>query len=374
MFNFSEGNSFEDILKRRLDDISDSLDKRQGSIIYDAIAPFAAEIAQMYIALDVFAEQTYLLTATGENLDNRVADYGLTRIQATKSQRLGTFTTSEDIPQAMTIAIGTRFSIPNEYGGYNYKVIQATNTVGTYILECETAGTVGNQYFGTLLPLESVNNLGTATLIDIYTAGEDVETDERLRERAVAKVGETPFGGNIADYKQYVESQNGVGACLVIPVWNGGGTVKIVLITSSYEIPTETLINNIQTLLDPVANHGEGLGKAPIGHTVTVVAPTAYELSIEFDLTFDSSYTLESLTPQIENAIGNYIKEVQKQWANNSSVTIYISRLISAIISVQGVTNVENLTINEQNNNVVIDVTSSGNPYPVLKEVVINED
>lgn len=373
MFNLSQNNTFEDILKRCLNDIDNSLDKRQGAIIYDALAPFAAELAQAYIALDVFSEQTYLGTATGENLDNRVADYGLTRIAATKAQRLATFVTADETPVAMTIDIGARFSIPNENGGYNFKVIAETNTTGTYILECETAGTVGNEYTGVLLPLTSINNLGTATLTTVYIAGEDIETDESLRNRAIAKVSQTPFGGNVADYKQFVEAQDGIGACLVIPVWDGGGTVKLVIITSSYGIPTEAKINEIQTLVDPTQNHGQGLGKAPIGHVVTVVAPTAYELTIEADISFQNSYTLESLTPLIEQAIANYIKQVQIEWANNTTVTIYISRLIGAIISVEGVTNVENLTVNNSTSNVTIDVTSTGNPYPIIKEVIINE-
>ena len=373
MFNLSQDNTFEAILQRALDRIDDSLDKREGSIIYDALAPFAAELAQAYIALDIYSEQTYLGTATGQNLDNRAADYGLIRIQATKSQRLAEFTTADDEPVPMTITIGTRFSIPNEYGGYNYKVIQATSTAGTYILECEIAGTVGNEYTGTLLPLESVNNLGTATLTDVYIAGEDTETDNSLRQRAINKISQTPFGGNQADYKQFVESQDGIGACLVIPIWNGGGTVKLVIITSSYEIPTQAKINEIQELVDPTQNQGEGLGKAPIGHVVTVTGPTAYELTIEADISFESTYTLESLQTEIEEAVANYIRQVQVQWANNTSITIYISRLIGAIINVPGITNVENLTVNGDTENITIDVTSTGNPFPVIEEVIINE-
>lgn len=373
MFNLSENNTFEDILQRALDRIPNSLDKRQGSIIYDALAPFAAELAQAYISLDIYSEQTYLATATGENLDNRVADYGLTRIVATKSQRLATFVTADDVPVPMTIDINTRFSIPNEYGGYNFKVIASTVTSGTYILECETAGTVGNEYTGILLPLTSINNLGVATLTDVYIAGEDTESDDSLRQRAIAKISQTPFGGNIADYKQFVESQDGIGACLVIPIWNGGGTVKLVIITSSYEIPTTAKINEIQELVDPTQNQGQGLGKAPIGHVVTVVAPTAYNLSISADISIESSYTLAGLQSEIESAVSNYIRQVQMQWANNTSITIYISRLIGAIINVPGVTNVENLTINGSSSNITIDTTSSGNPYPVIEEVIIDE-
>ena len=191
MFNFSEGNSFDDILERCLARISDTLDKRQGSIIYDAIAPVCAELAQCYIALDVYADQTYLLNAVDDNLDNRVADYGLTRIQATKAQKIGEFTDVNDNP--MTIDLNTRFSIPNEYGGYNYTVISELAT-GRYVLECETPGTVGNEYYGMILPLQYINNLGSANLTDIYIAGEDVEDDDRLRQRAITKLSETPFG------------------------------------------------------------------------------------------------------------------------------------------------------------------------------------
>ena len=74
MCNYSENNDFDSILQRLLNNVSDELDKRQGSIIYDALAPAAAELAQAYIALDVYTDQTYLATAVGENLDNRVAD------------------------------------------------------------------------------------------------------------------------------------------------------------------------------------------------------------------------------------------------------------------------------------------------------------
>ena len=190
MFNFSQGNSFEEILTRCLARVSDTIDKRQGSIIYDAIAPACAELAQCYISLDVYANQTYLATCTGKNLDNLVANYGIERTEATYAKRNAEIRDIND--NFMTIATGTRFSVPNEYGGYNFTVIEEIST-GNYILECETVGIVGNQYSGTLLPLESINNLGSATLTDVYIAGEDKESDEDLRQRAIEKITETPF-------------------------------------------------------------------------------------------------------------------------------------------------------------------------------------
>jgi len=371
MFNFSEGNSFDEILERCLATIPDNLDKREGSIIYDALAPACAELAQLYIALDVYADQTYLLNATGDNLDNKVVDYGLSRNPATYAQRICTIVDINNQP--MQVDIGTRFSIPNEYGGYNYAITQEYEADGQYILQCETAGMVGNEYFGTLLPLESINNLGQATLGDIYIAGEDEESDDALRERAVEKLTEIPFGGNVADYKEYIEDIDGIGACLVVPVWNGGGTVKLAIVTNSYTIPTATIINQIQELVDPVQNQGQGLGKAPIGHTVTVVAPAAYNIEVEATIELEESYTLLTLESEIEDAISGYINEVQHEWADSTTLSIYRAKLIAAILSVKGVANVPTLTINNQSSDVVIDVTSTDNPFPVLTGVVINE-
>lgn len=42
----------------------------------------------------------------------------------------------------------------------------------------------------------------------------------------------------------------------VYPVWNGGGTVKVVFITSEYKLPSSEMIDTVQTIVDPVQNQG----------------------------------------------------------------------------------------------------------------------
>ena len=368
---YSDNNTFEDILKRMLARVPDTLDKRQGSIIYDALAPAAAELAQCYISLDVFLDQTYLENAVGDNLDNRVADYGISRTSATYAQRIGIFKNSDN--NLMSISIGSRFGIPNVNGGYNYTVTSEIE-LGKYILTCETTGTIGNEYFGELLPITSINNLGSATLEDIYIAGEDAETDESLRLRTINKLRETPFGGNIAEYKQYVEGLDGIGACLVIPIWNGGGTVKILPITNSYEIPTDARINEIQTALDPTQNSGKGYGIAPIGHVVTVTAPTKLDINISATVQVDENNTLDGLKEKIEQSLKEYIQEIQVEWDTNEELTLYISRMIASILMVKGVTNVENLKINDSTDNLTIRPKESPNNFPMLGEVTLNEN
>jgi uncharacterized phage protein gp47/JayE len=370
MSNYSDGNSFEDILARCLARVDAGLDKRMGSIIYDALAPACAELAQCYIALDVYSDQTYLLKAVGENLDNRVVDYGLTRLEATYAQRV--ITVYDVNGSLMHIDIGTRFSIPNAYGGYNFRIIEEVSQ-GNYIAECETAGAVGNDYVGELLPLMSINNLGTATITTVYKPGEDAETDDELRKRAIAKINQEAFAGNKAAYKSMVIDIDGVENVKVFPVWNGGGTVKLAIIATDNTIPSQAFIDNLQTLIDPVQNQGQGIGLAPIGHTVTVVAPDELDIDIEATITIDDEYTIEQLQSSIEANIQKYITEVQNLFSEQDQLIIYTSRVIAAILGVTQVKNVSNLTINGEITDLVINLSGTNVKFPMLNEVVLHE-
>ena len=48
--------TYEDIMDRMLERVPDEFDKREGSVIYDALAPAAVELMQMYIELDAILQ------------------------------------------------------------------------------------------------------------------------------------------------------------------------------------------------------------------------------------------------------------------------------------------------------------------------------
>ena len=364
-------NDYTSILKRLLDNVDDTLDKRQGSIIYDALAPAAMELAQCYASLEIYKEQTYLKTATGDNLDNRVADYGLTRNPATNAIRLANIYNNDGI--LYDIEIGSRFSIPEDYGGYNFTIIEKMET-GKFKIQCETPGSVGNEYIGVLLPLYNINGLGRAEIYGTFEAGEDIETDESLRKRAINKLNKDAFGGNQADYRRYLETINGIGGAKIFPVWNGGGTVKISIISSDFDIPSEEFITEVQDIIDPIPNQAQGFGMAPIGHTVTAVAPTEISINISANVTLLSDYELQNLEQDIKNQIETYINNVQKSWEDSSKLTIYISRIIASILDVQGVDNVSDVTINEESKDLVLEETALNQQFPKIGVVNINEN
>ena len=229
--------SYEEILSRMLARVSDELDKRQGSVIYDALAPAAAELAELYIELTIYMEQTFLTTATGTNLDNRGADYGMVRDEASASIRLGIMKNNND--ELIDIPIGSRFSVPE--ANVTYEAIEKID-VGNYKLQCEQLGTIGDEYSGNLLPIYLVPNLTSATISTIIVPGQDTETDSSFRERIINRINQRPFAGNKSSYLEYVNDIEGVGGCKVFPVWNGGGTVKVSVVDSNFDIPTSEFI------------------------------------------------------------------------------------------------------------------------------------
>ena len=54
-----EDKTYEAILQEKLARVASSLDKREGSIIFDALAPNSLESAMIYVALDTVLNETF---------------------------------------------------------------------------------------------------------------------------------------------------------------------------------------------------------------------------------------------------------------------------------------------------------------------------
>lgn len=358
-----EANTEEVILKRMMDRISNDLDKREGSIVYNAIAPAAQEVAKLYSDLDMFLGFIFASPDMPEEfLDLKVAEEGLKRDAATPSIKKGYFYNQDN--QFINVDIGSRFSIEN----LDFVVIEKIST-GIYKMKCESVGSNSNYITGQLIPIEYIEGLAVATLGELLIPGEDKEGNFSLYNRYVEHLNEKPFGGNIADYKINIKSIDGVGDLKVYPIWNGGGTVKIVFIDSDYNVPTQELVDNVQTTLDPVPNQGKGLGLAPVGHVVTVEGALKEDISISTELLLKRGTTVGQVQEDINKVLNNYLSEIRKQWALEDYTIIRISQIEARILGVEGVADLFNTKINLINENLSL----QPNQVPILKEVILSE-
>jgi uncharacterized phage protein gp47/JayE len=372
----------EVLTQAKLDLVDNSLDKRQGSVIYDALAPNSVELAQAYSNLKGFAQDTFMITATNrEAVIYRAAEAGILPYEATQSKRLGIFTDINDT--AITIPLGTQFSTINETVPV-YFTVTAVHTIddiainGSYVLTCNDYGTIGNNYTGNILPTGfGVNNLKTADISDILIPAIDNESIDSIKTRYFEKLNVEPFGGNIADYKQNILAISGVGGVQIYPTWNGGGTVKCSIINSLWAVPSELLIDTIQTTIDPEVNSGIGLGLAPIGAVVTITSCSELTVNISATITLLGGYTVNAVKPLIQTIIEDYFITLRQQWDDMDvngeySLSVFLAQISAKILSIVGVTNVTNILLNGSAADITLTQNSTTQQIPKIGTLTIN--
>lgn len=377
-----ENETYEVILERMLDRVSDQLDKRPSSLIYDTHSSTAIELQILYIELEYLIKNSYGDTAAREFLVMLCKDRGITPESATNAVLKGEFT-----PTDIDVT-GQRFNI----GSLNYVVTEQI-APGQYQVMCETAGVIGNQYLGQMIPMEYIDGLETATLTEVLVPGEDEEETEALRQRYFDSFNEQAFGGNRAAYLEAVRKIDGVGDVKVTRVWNGdirpaemipgikvqtwyesikdtldaevrawlktvyeaakekkltvGGTVLVTVVNSlDYGEASNVLLESIQTELDPVQNAGEGYGLAPIGHVVSVKSAETVAVYVTTTVTFEEGSNWTNTKAAIEEVIEAYLLELRQEWAESSYLIVRVSQLETRILGVKGVIDIINTKIN----------------------------
>jgi uncharacterized phage protein gp47/JayE len=332
--------TYEEILQGMLDKVPSNVDKREGSIIYDALAPCAYFLAQQQFQLDNFVELVFADTAVDEYLDTAVSDFGLTRKAATAAIRQVTTSTA--------ISIGTVWGI-NEL---TYTITELITT-NQYKAKCNTAGTIGNQYTGALSPISNVTGV-TATLGDVLTAGTDKETDDALRARLYNKVRMPATSGNAYQYKQWALEVPGVGDAKVFPLDSGPGTVTVLVVDDNKAI--------VGGLPEIVAEYIETV--RPIGATVTVASPTAKQISVTASLILDGSKTIDEVKMAFNAALESFLSDTVF-----TTYSISYAKLGGLLLDTVGVEDYNSLTINSGTGNVTI----GSKEIPVKGTVTLTE-
>ena len=368
--------TYQNILTQMLDQVPATFDKRDTSHIPTALGHAAYALEGYYISLNQVQLAAYVQTATGQALDYLAVIAGLTRYPASAAVRLGIFD--------MAVPIGSRYSTINGADSINFQATAATTgeTEGDYYyqLTAETPGSIGNEYTGPILPITAIPGLNSAQITDILVPGDDEESDEDFRARIIEALNDRPFGGNIASYRTYIMAIDGVGAVQVYPTWNGGGTVNCSVLGADFLPASPTLIENVQNAVDPPPNQGLGLGTAPIGAQVTIVAPDTLTVNVSATLQLASGYAIGQVQTPIQQAIENYMLSVRQEWAtpvNTTSVeyqaNVYVARIVAAIVSVPGVINATNVQLNGGTADLILTETGATQQVPITGTVTLSE-
>lgn len=362
---------YDDITLQKIQDdllntVRDDMDKRPSSLIYAVCAAAAPYFAQMYLELDYVLAQAFASTADREHLIMRAKEASIAIKGATYTQVKGKF--NLDLP------LGTRFvALDTPYKFYSVEPCTLADDGFYYAqLTCETAGVLQDESFvGACTPIDvsgdvqEIKGLTTCEIVSIISRGEDEEDTETFRQRYFIENRWEHYGGNIADYEIMMSREMGVGAVKVIPVWNGGGTVKLVLVDSTFRPCSAEFIAQIKETVDPESFEGEGRGKAPIDHTVTIESAEGVNVDVGLTLTYQDGQSWVTLGERIKEAIENYFDSVRKKWKTSSELIIRVSHIESAILDIEGVLDVTGTTLNGKSENFTVGEYS----LPMLGEV-----
>lgn len=399
-----EDRTYENLLSSALDRVGPTLDKREGSMLYNGVAPAMAELAQLYIGLDFVFTATYIATAPRDYLIERAKDRGL----SPKAASAAVFRAEFNIE----VPIGARFSCEDLNFTVTERMASADTETGlSHKVVCDTVGSVANDYTGALIPIEYIDGLTYAVLAELLIPGDDEEDTEVFRQRVMDALQSQMFGGNQADYKQKVLSIDGVAAVKVHPVWNAdvspaelipseavqswftsgmsgvtdtgtkawitavydaavnkkltvGGTVRVVIMAADGSTPSQMLIDTVQSALDPTQNAGEGMGLAPIGHVVLVDGIGLTTVNITSAITLASGWSWENAKPYIEDVVQGYFDELAENWESTQNLVVRISQIESRIL--QSCASIVTDIADTKLNGAAANITLSEDNIPVL--------
>lgn len=330
--------SFETILERLLDHAQryfPELDRREGSLVYTALAPAAVELSKLYTAMDVSLNMSFADTASREFLIRRGMERDIFPHKATPA-----VLEVEVIPADTMVVKGTRF----RGGGVVYTVTREVEN-GTLELTAENPGQVGNVVGGSLAPMTAVEGLLRVNVRALLVPGREEEETERFRERVLESFRHLRFGGNLADYQEKVLAIAGVGDMKLFPAHNGPGTVKVVIIGADFQVPSGALVSTVWEMLDPQGDSGNGVGLAPIGHRVTVEGARARQVSVNTRLTLAPGVNRQRVEEESREAVRAYFAELASAWAREEQLVVRISQMETRLLDIAGVIDVDDSQI-----------------------------
>lgn len=338
--------TYEYLMEEMMADMPDGIDTSEGSLIFNACAKQAVRLEEYYQRLAQVEYNGFVDTADLEHLIKIGEDRGVLIKYATFAEFKAQFN--------VAVPLGTKFTGDD----YNYAALELLNEEQhLYTVVCDTAGADPNHIFLDIYPVEFIDGFEEGKLLECTKAGTDMESTELYRARLKASFSIQGSGGNREYYLSKLKQYIGVGGAKIKRVKFPEDYIDITVISDQYTKPTDKLITELQTYVDPVVNSGEGYGIAPIGHRVTIRAVEETPIAIETTLTYETGFSYEDVSLAIEQAVEEYLHSLCENWETAESLVVRIIQIEAAIITVKGILDITGTRINGEERNLILNGT-----------------
>lgn len=355
----------ENILDELLERIT-TVNTNEGSLVHIAESSNAVTYHEVYVALRYLYEQLSISTMDLEHLIEKGKEKGVYYNYATYAEYKSIFLCEMEIGDTFTMEDMT-FILTQEIGK---EIIEGTEYY-TYVAECQTAGTEGNNYLGMFETFLGVNDNynDDGRNYKLLIAAEDDEDKEAYRTRIMEKTKAQEFAGNILSYITEIKNIQGVEGVKPIPrtsiedIW----TYKIYILATGGKKPSDTLVQKIQDYIDPSTDAsdltgiyglpelentaGKGYGLAPGDHVVVIrgVEEQKINISITAEL---SGRAFKDIEEKLDKIIDTYLNEIivaaTNGWQESTSLTVKRSEIMSRLVTakIEGVNDISEVLVN----------------------------
>jgi uncharacterized phage protein gp47/JayE len=266
-------------------------------VMADTMAGLAHHVLRY---IDWLALQLLPDTAETEWLDRHGAIW-LVNSDGTVGRKQATLATGLIAATGQAGIIVPQYSQLTEAGGLGYETTQMVILSAAPVsipVRALDPGSAGNLLAGSTLSwVNPPQGQDPTVLVQELSGGADVETDDELRSRILARIRQPPMGGDASDWQQWALAVPGVTRAWCSPLEQGMGTVTLRFMmddlrADNYGLPTTEDVAAVQAYLDV---------KRPVAVKDTfVVAPIPFPLQIAINnLVVDAPSTRTSIEQQI---------------------------------------------------------------------------
>nr|DAO22716.1 MAG TPA: Baseplate J like protein [Caudoviricetes sp.] len=355
----------EEIQQRMMSALPDGIDDMPGGFPYDFTMPTAIEkseliqfhlVRTLMLMFPQYAWDTWLdLHAVAAGIERRPAGYASGEITITGD-------TGTIIPSGSIFCTEATDGSPAlEYATDESVVIPEGKMVNVAITAVE-AGKESNTKADTIkFSFQNIKGVSSVRNAEAISGGTDVESDADLRERIKEKYSQegVSFIGNDADYIRWAKEVVGVGDCIVVPTWNGPGTVKLVLVDSNGTPANRKLIEAVYDHIVSPKDRSQRL--LPTGTAELTIVPASIK-KVSYTCTglvYDSTIDISEIITQFKVLVNREYSD-----AKNTGTLVY-NQIRPLITDIPGVTDFDTFLINGSEENIILEREE----YPATENV-----
>ena len=349
-----------------LPNIDTTLFTNEGSYLYDVFGPALLEIYKVYLSMNALEPMFYINETSGPYIDKMASSFGVTRKPGVKATCKITFAGSD----GASVPAGAVFLTDDNLAFALTDAVRIENGEAVGTLEAADIGYAYNISAGEIKKAQR-NFAGVSGYEnDAATGGVDEESDRSLVGRFYAQLRQPATSGNGYHYQQWAREVPGVGGARVIGLWNGPGTVKVLLVDEAMHPVDDAVAASAQTHIDE---------QRPIGPDVTCVSADTASIQISAAIQLSAGTQLASVQAEFEQAVTQYLDslvtdkfcvviDASRDDLNAFATNVIYNKLLGLLMECSGVLDVNSLLVNSGTGNIIVDAQS----VPVLGEVTLD--